>query len=173
MSRSGRPPHWRLRARVILPLVTAALTGSVWLLPTDAHAVPPALAAAQTGHVLGGVTAQGWPIVIELNRTGRQIGQALVGMDLKCTSGDQDSFPYSFRRVSITKQGRFRYSFTPQTQRLPDGTTEDYAGGISGQLNRTGTTASGRWQFKETFYDNTGALSDTCESSNVGWSAKA
>jgi hypothetical protein len=169
MFRSGSRRHGRPWTRVLLPVAAVALVGGVSTQPAGALAARPAAA----GHVVGGVTTQGWPIVIEVDRNGRRVVRVVVGMDLKCTSAGQDSFPYRFEKLRIADSGRFSTAFPPQTQRLQDGTTRDYSGGISGRFNTASTGASGSWHFKESFYDATGAVSDTCQAADIRWSAKA
>ena len=73
----------------------------------------------------------------------------------------------------MSHSGRFAGTFGPMTQRNPDGTTTDLQGAIAGRLNKARTTASGTWQFKGTDHDATGAVTDTCDSGLLHWSAKA
>ena len=129
-------------------------------------------AAATTGTVLGGQTAQKWPIVIELNKAGRQVVSVTAGLQLTCTSGATVRIPDSYTKLTISNGGSFATSFGPFTQRNPDGSTTDYEGSISGKLNKARTKASGKWQFKGTDVDAAGAVTDTCDSGSVSWSAK-
>jgi hypothetical protein len=130
-------------------------------------------AAAVTGTVLGGETAQAWPVVVELNKSGRQVVRILAGMRLACTSGGVVNLPDGYRKLTVSSSGAFGSSFGPTTQRMPDGTTVDFEGTVSGKLNRSRTKASGTWQLKGTEHDGTGAVTDTCDSGTVRWSAKA
>jgi hypothetical protein len=58
------------------------------------------------------------------------------------------------------------------TNRNDDGTTTDFEGTISGSFNKARTKASGKWSFKATDHDAAGAVTDTCDSGSVSWSAK-
>jgi hypothetical protein len=58
------------------------------------------------------------------------------------------------------------------TTRNDDGTTTDFEGSVSGAFNKARTKATGKWTFKATDHDATGAVTDTCDSGSVSWSAK-
>ena len=132
---------------------------------------PRAALTAATGSVFGGVTSQGWPVVIELNKTRSQIVRATVGLRLTCTSGAIASVPDNYSKVPL-KRGRFSSSFGPATQRNPDGTTTDFEGSVTGTMNKARTRMSGKWEYKGTDHDNSGAITDTCDSGSISWSAK-
>lgn len=131
-----------------------------------------AAAAPRPGVVLGGVTPQSWPVVVELSRNGRQIVRTNIGLDLRCTSGDLFGDSDSFVRLRINKRGRFGLSYGPVTTRNSDGTTTDFAGAIHGSANAARTKLSGTWELTETFYDAAGAVTDTCKSGVVRWKVK-
>ena len=58
------------------------------------------------------------------------------------------------------------------TERNDDGTTIDLQGAVSGKFNRSMTSISGTWSFKATEHDATGAVTDTCDSGTINWTAK-
>ena len=130
-------------------------------------------AAATTGTVLGGQTAQKWPIVIELNKAGRQVVSVTAGLQLTCTSGATVRIPDSYTKLTISNGGSFahvvraRHAAQPGRHRRP--TTRAAS---AGKLNKARTKASGKWQFKGTDVDAAGAVTDTCDSGSVSWSAK-
>jgi hypothetical protein len=132
---------------------------------------PRAAVAAVSGSVFGGLTSQGWPVVIELNKTGTQVVHATIGLRLTCTSGAIASLHDDYGKVAL-KHGRFSGSFGPVTERNQDGTTTDFEGSLSGTLNKAHTKMSGKWQYKGTDHDNSGAVTDTCNSGSISWSAK-
>jgi hypothetical protein len=80
--------------------------------------------------------------------------------------------PDGYRALAVNKQRRFNASFGPTTTRNDDGTTTDFEGSISGTFNKARTKASGRWSLKATDHDATGAITDTCDSGRVSWTAK-
>ena len=132
---------------------------------------PAAASAAIQAVVYGGRTSQGWPVVIEL-RNRRLVAQALAGFDAPCTSGDSYSDWDRWTSLKVTRKGKFSAKFGPETQRFDDGTTADFQGAISGARNRAGSKFSGRWHFKATYYDTAGAVTDTCDTGNIRWTAK-
>ena len=72
------------------------------------------------------------------------------------------------------EQGRqFSLSFGPTTRKNDNGTTTDFEGSITGTLNKARTKATGKWSFKGTDHDAAGAVTDTCDSAKVSWTAKA
>ena len=156
-------------------LLAVAMTAAV-VIPPAASASPhshgaSARSAAATGLVYGGVTPQGWPVVIELKKNQRRVVRSVFGFDLRCTSGDFFAQWSRFDDLAVNKQRQFRGSYGPYTVRYDDGTTSDWEGSMSGRLNRAHSKMSGTAQMKVTFYDNAGAVTDTC-SKSVSWTAK-
>jgi hypothetical protein len=129
--------------------------------------------AATTGTVLGGETSEGWPVVVELSKNGKQVVRASAGIHLTCKSGGVVNVPDVYRKLTVSPSGKLGTNFGPTTQRNDDGTTTDYEGSISGKLNKARTSASGTWTLKWTDHDTAGAITDTCESGSVSWKAKA
>jgi hypothetical protein len=141
---------------------------AVVLAATLAAAAP----AAAQARVLGGTTSDGWPIVVEINKSGKQIVQASTGVTLNCTSGAVFSVPDGFQKMKISKKGKFGVTFGPATSDNPDGTKTVFEGSVSGKTNKARTKASGKWQLKVTDVAATGAVTDTCDSGSVRWRAK-
>ena len=132
-----------------------------------------ALAATATpSGTYGGVTGQGFPVIVDVSKTGRQVVRAVVAVRLTCTAGGVATLPDSYQRLTVSKTGRFSSSFGPQTVRNPDGTTTDVQGSMSGAFNAARTKVSGKWSFKLTDHDATGAVTDTCSLASVSWTAK-
>lgn len=140
----------------------------VVLVGTVAAAAPTAASA----RVLGGVTSDDWAVVVEINRSGKQVVQISAGFTLHCTSGGLVSLPDQYKKLAISKKGKFGDSFGPLTSPNPDGTKTVFEGSISGKANKARTKASGKWQLKATAYDAAGAVTDTCDSGSVSWKAK-
>jgi hypothetical protein len=97
---------------------------------------------------------------------------AVIGLHLRCTSGLEGDFSHGFFNVAVNKERKFRASFGPITQRADDGTTYELEGDISGALNRARSKVSGKWHLKVTEHDSAGAVTDTCDSGSVRWTAK-
>lgn len=132
---------------------------------------PAARSAAASGVVYGGRTAQGWPVVIEMNKNGSRVVQAVTGLRLNCTSGTFVNLSDRYVRLPVKKR-KFGLAFGPQTVTNDDGTTSVYEGTVSGALNSARSKISGKWQLKLTEHDAAGTVTDTCDSGVVSWSAK-
>jgi hypothetical protein len=150
-------------ALVVSPLTAAARPGD---------GSSQATTAAAGGTVYGGVTAQGFPVVIEASKNGRKVVQATIAMRLPCTAGGSFTLPDGYRGLSVSKTRKFSASFGPETNRNDDGTTTDFAGSVSGAFNKSRAKASGKWSVKATVHDAAGAITDTCDSGSVSWTAK-
>ena len=128
--------------------------------------------ALTPGVIYGGVSSQDFPVVIEVNSRRTRVVRAVLAIRVFCTSGGFVTLPDGYRNLVI-KRGKFRTSFGPITQPNDDGTTSDLEGSISGRFNSSRTKVSGTWSFKATDHDAAGAVTDTCDSGSVSWSAKA
>lgn len=171
----------RLSRRVLrhrrIGWVCAAAAGALVVSPLNAAATPahgnsraPTTGAA--GTVYGGATGQDFPVVIETSKNGRKVVKAKIAIRLTCTSGSTLTFSDTYTALSVNKRRRFSTSFGPATTRNDDGTTTDVQGAISGAFNKARTKAFGNWSFKATDHDNSGAVTDTCDSGNISWTAK-
>ena len=145
--------------------------------PLDAAARPEhgssrATTGGAGGTVYGGATGQDFPIVIETSKSGRKVLNAKIAIRLTCTSGSILIFSDSYKDLTVNKRRRFNMSFGPATNRNDDGTTTDVQGAIRGAFNKARTKASGTWSFKGTDHDTSGAVTDTCDSGNISWTAK-
>jgi hypothetical protein len=122
--------------------------------------------------VYGGRTAQGFPVMIEVNSTKRRVVQAVIGLRLTCSSGILPSLPDRWINLTVNRKRKFSGRFGPETTRNPDGTSFISQGSISGTFNRARTKVSGKWRLMITDYDAAGAVTDTCDTGLLGWSAK-
>jgi hypothetical protein len=112
------------------------------------------------------------PIVVDMTADRRHIVRAVTVLDMTCTSGDTWVATDRYPRMPVTKRGRFVFVFGPITDRNDDGTTSDYQGRLKGRLNATKTRISGTWSYTVTDHDATGAVTDTCTSGPISWTAK-
>jgi hypothetical protein len=126
--------------------------------------------AAAGGATFGGVTSQGWPVSVTLNRSRKRVTRAIAGIDMECTSQSIARLPDGYVRMRISKR-RFGASFGPTVVRNGDGTTTDFEGRMRGRLNAAGTRMSGTWSLKLTDHDAAGTVTDTCDSRRVSWTA--
>jgi hypothetical protein len=123
------------------------------------------------GSVYGGVTDDGFGLVVEVSPSGRKVVRMATGLEIKCTSGASFSASDGWSGMRIAKR-KFSASFGPQPQRNDDGTTTDFEGTVSGTFNRSRTKVSGTWTLKGTDRDAAGAVTDTCDSGVLNWTAK-
>ena len=157
----------RLSGRII-GWTCAVAAGALVVSPLTAAARP----AQASGTAYGGVTAQEFPVVIETSKNGRKVVRATIAIRLACSSGAIVIVPDGYMAVSVSKQRKFSASFGPMTNRNDDGTTTDIEGSFSGSFNKARTKASGKWALKATDHDAAGAITDTCDSGSVSWTAK-
>jgi hypothetical protein len=155
----------------------AVAAGTLMVAPLTAAARPEhgsvrAMSAGAGGTVYGGVTAQDFPVVIETSRNGRKVVEAGIAIRLTCTSGAGIIVPDGYRAMSVSKKRKFTFSFGPVVDRNDDGTSTDFEGSISGAFNKARTKVSGKWSLKATDRDAAGAITDTCDSGSVSWTAK-
>jgi hypothetical protein len=165
---------WKSAFRLgLVALSISAAVGVPLAASASAHSdAPYARSAAAAGVTFGGLTAQGWPVVIQFNKSQRRVVRAVIGLELRCTSGGFANMPDGFVNLRVNTRRKFRASFGPITQRYDDGSTYDLEGSISGALNRARSKVSGKWHLKVTDHDSAGAVTDTCDSGSVRWTAK-
>lgn len=171
-----RPTRQVLRQRRI-GWACAIAAGALVVSPLTAAARPEhgssrATTAAAGGTVYGGVTAQGFPVVIETSKNGRKVVRAAIALRLPCTAGGFFTVPDGYMGMSVSKMRKFGASFGPETNRNDDGTTTDFEGSVRGAFNKARTKASGKWSVKATVHDAAGAITDTCASGSISWAAK-
>jgi hypothetical protein len=153
----------------------AATALVAWPLAASArpeHAGARAGTAAAGGTFFGGLTSQNFPVVIEMSKNGRKVAKAHIAIRLSCTSGGAFTSGDHYSNMTLSKSRKFKASFGPETSRNDDGTTSDFEGTISGTFNKARTKVSGKWTLKETDHDAAGAVTDTCDSGSISWSAK-
>ena len=136
-----------------------------------APAATDAAGATPRGTVYGGLTDQGFPVVIETGRDGRTVPRATIGIRLPCATGGWVTLADQYTAMPVRSR-RFAAGFGPETVRNDDGTTSDLQGSISGTFSRSGATITGTWSFKAVDHDATGAVTDTCDSGTVRWTAR-
>ena len=129
-------------------------------------------AAATTGVVYGGRTAEGWPVVVEVTKSQRRIKQAVIGISLRCTSGSFAFYWDQWANLGVSKMRKFGASGGPVTDRYDDGTAVAFESRISGTFNRARSKLSGTWRLRTTYYDASGTVTDACDSGTVRWTAK-
>ena len=114
-----------------------------------ATARPTSKEQVSTGVILGGRTAQQWPVVIETSHDGRQVVRADVALDVKCaTTGTASVYSDAYQHVPISSTGRFSSSFGSTTITLASGQKGEVSGHIKGRINARRTAATGTWSLE-------------------------
>ena len=163
---------WKSVFRLGLVALSLSAAVGVPLASASAHSgAPRARSAAAAGVTFGGLTSQGWPVVVQFNKSQRRVVRAVIGGQLRCTSGAFANMSDGYVNLPVNTRRKFRASFGPITERNDDGTTYDIEGSITGALNSARSKVSGKWHLKITDHDNAGAVTDTCDSGSVGWTA--
>jgi hypothetical protein len=124
-----------------------------------------------SGLTYGGVSSQDFPVIVDVNSTRSRVVRAVIAIRLNCTAGGFVTIHDDYSKLRI-RRAKFGTSFGPVIQRNDDGTTSDLEGSVRGTFNSSRTKVSGTWSFKATDHDAAGAVTDTCDSGSVSWSAK-
>jgi cyanophycinase-like exopeptidase len=144
----------------MIPVATAA----------PASVVTPS--ATAVGNTYGGVTSQGFPVIVDMNATRRQVVRVVAAIDASCTSDAGLTIPDRFTKVAVTRSGKFRVVYGPYVVRNDDGTTTDWQGRMTGLLNDAKTKIAGTWRLIAVYHAAAGAVTDTCDSGLLTWRAK-
>jgi hypothetical protein len=124
------------------------------------------------GKVLGGVTAQNWPVIVSVSSNGKKLS-AQVAFDMTCTAGDAWTAPDGWIKVPIPASGTVHaVAAVPPT--AGSGGQDSITGGLdtmNGKLNRRGATFSGTWELQLNFTSPSGQP-DACDSGLVRFSAR-
>jgi len=139
---------------------------------TSAAGAPPALAAGPQPF-LAGLTSQQLPVLVRLSADGRTVSRAITTLQLHCTSGATFFQPDAFTNVRVSTLRRFRVTFSLPPQSVDATTSLTVSGSLGGQVDRTATRVSGgTWSMTQVVKDpTTGAVTDTCTSGQVRFSA--
>jgi hypothetical protein len=142
---------------------------AVTTLASLAAAGPIAIAqGAAIATVFGGVTAQDFPVVIQLSKTGRKVVRADIGLDLQCQLPPNITIPDGVKNIPVSAAGKFTaeqpVTRVPAENGIP---ALDISAKLTGAVNRARTRIKGTWQRKVVIYDPndpTGtAVLDTCD----------
>ena len=161
----------QLRRAALLATVVVAGTPLVAAAASRHDGTPARITAAAAGVVYGGVTPDGFGLMVEVNKSHRTIVRMVTGLRTVCTSGGIYITPDSWNDLRV-KRGKFGASFGPEVERNNDGTTTDIEGTVSGKFNSSRTSVSGTWSLKLTHRDAAGTVLDTCDFGTVNWKAK-
>ena len=80
--------------------------------------------------------------------------------------------PDNWTNLRVSTQRKFTASFGPKVERNDDGTTTDFQGRMTGALNDSKTKIVGTWRMIASDHDAAGAVTDSCDTGLLTWSAK-
>jgi hypothetical protein len=154
-------------AAVMAAGASAQTTSGITAATTPGITVPRAgIANASTpaaGMVLGGFTSQGWPAVLDIAKNGNRIRVIGVGLDMKCTTGDEFGLPDGFINLPIAGNGKVH-----ATRTIPPspGPTVSLTGGsdsLTGRLDRKRSVFVANWHLHLSLKSSSGQT-DQCDS---------
>lgn len=159
-----------MRSSLVATLVS--VVGMLAVSPVAAAALasePKSTASAREVFVLGGLTSQDFPVLIDVSKNGRQLTRAVVGIGLRCSSGNRVATTSGWTRVRVSAGRTFkathRETFTEQ------GAVITASASLVGKLNARRTVATGRWTTRMVSRDPNGTV-DTCDSGSVSFKAR-
>ncbi len=156
--------------RRILAVVALAALAAAGPVAASGAATKKKAPAAAAAVVFGTVTKQGYPVTIELSKTGKKVVKAAIGLELQCGQPPNITLPDAFTNMKISKTGKFADALP--TTRVPADPSiglpaVDVSASMKGALNKAKTRIKGTWTRKVVIYepsDPTGvAIQDSCE----------
>ena len=101
-----------------------------------------------------------------------EVVRAGIGFDLTCSSGIRVDLD-RYRGLVLHRNGRFSSTYANlRSNTLPDGGYFVSGGSLAGRLNRARTAISGTVSLNYTRHDAAGAVTDSCDSGRVKYTAK-
>jgi hypothetical protein len=123
-------------------------------------------ASPADGRALGGFTSQGWPVVVEVSSSGKQLGLVGTTLGMSCTSGVEFPLYDGWRHLAVGSAGKVHVAFTvPPSPGSPvsiTGGTDSF----SGTLDRRRATFVGSWDLQLS-YSMSDGTTDQCDSGQV------
>lgn len=127
-------------------------------------------ARSAPGRTYAGLTSNRRPVVVQRSRSGRMIDSVWVGWSAGCQNVGGFSVGEELVRFPASRTGRFGDGFSDELK-LPDGGTRVFAYRLDGRAGAT--LASGTFRVEITDKDAAGATTDTCDSTQLSWSARS
>jgi hypothetical protein len=155
-----------LEKRRAVTCVLAAATVAAGLLAAPAQAVTRPIHDPAAGRVLGGISAQGWPVVMAISKNDNQVVGTLAGIVLSCNSGQQFTIEDAWSKLRIGTGGAVHAGSAIHPP--PSSSGVSVTGGshsLNGKLNRRTGDFSGVWHLQVNFSTSSGP--DQCDSGNV------
>jgi hypothetical protein len=131
-----------------------------------------ATTAQPESDVLAGKTQQGWPVFFKIEKRGRQLAEAEIGLHMMCTSGQGYSTMDGYVHVPIAANGKLSGSGDLAPTTGSDGTTYGLSSKFTATLSRNHARLSGTWDLHETFIMKDGTR-DECDSGSITFAVTA
>jgi hypothetical protein len=162
----------RIRARLaaLTPAVaTLAVAMSSPLGAELALADAPTAARGSAGVVYGGMTSNGWPVIVEVTRDGRFVKRMVGGIFAKCNVDGIYTFPSQWRDLRISRAGVFKEAYVDTD--VEDGLEVTYAESFAAKFNRARTRITGKWRASAAFQMPDGAV-NVCDTGPLRFTAQ-
>jgi hypothetical protein len=159
-----------MRSNLIATLVS--VVGLIAVSPMGAVALasePEGIISARGVNVLGGLTSQRFPVMIEVSKNGRQIKRAAAGINLPCSMGGSVTFPDRWTRITVSRRGSFKATYRDAF--TDEGAVVTVSDSLEGKLNASRTVVTGRWRNTMVSREPNGTV-ETCDSGSVRFSAR-
>jgi hypothetical protein len=159
-----------MRSNLIATLVS--VVGIIAVSPMGAVAVasePESIISARGVHVLGGLTSQGFPVLMEVARNGRQVKRAVAGIGLRCSAGGRFADSDSWTRIPVNRRGSFKATYRDSF--MSEGDQVTISDSVEGKVNAKRTGVTGHWRNIMVVREPNGTV-DTCDSGSVRFSAR-
>jgi hypothetical protein len=173
---------WATRKRVRIPLriraLATALVPAMWafaafaMSPAAADvalADGPTAAKRSAGVIYGGMTSNGWPVIVEVTRDGRLVKRVVGGMSAPCSLGGRYTFPSQWRDLRISRAGAISASY--QDTDVDEGVEVTYEESFAAKFNRERTRVTGKWRASTTFRMPDGSV-DVCDTGSLRFTAQ-
>jgi hypothetical protein len=164
------PLRIRARAAALAPAVAALAVAATSPMGAElALADGSSAAQGSAGVVYGGLTSNGWPVVVEVTRNGRLIKRAVGAIRARCSQGGSFTLPSQWRFVRISRNGAFKASYDDSW--VDEGTEVTVSESFVGKFNRPRTALTGTWRASTTIRMPDGTV-DVCDSGSLRVTAR-
>jgi hypothetical protein len=127
-------------------------------------------ARSAPGRVYAGLTSSGEPLVIERSRDRRRVSVVWMAWTAPCASGGAFEVGEGLTNFTLARSGHFGSSWNDETKQADGGSTV-LAYALDGTLGAS--RAFGTFAVKVTQTDGGGAVTESCESTMVHWTARS
>lgn len=127
--------------------------------------------AASRSVVFGGLSGQGWPVVLAISPNTRRLRFGVIGLQMSCSSGGSFAVEDSFGALAIGPTGKVHAAETIQSITVPNVTITGGSHWMKGVLHRRSEVFTGSWHLHLDYRFSDGTA-DHCDSGVVGFGAQ-